>query len=186
MIYINLAPPSEKQQRKTAGLPGAGGINLGMVFGLVFAVLVGALGAYWWALSSDIAAIQRDIASNEREKVRLQAVIAEGKRFKQDVEELERRVNAIEAVARDQARPAYLMDAMADVLPADLWLTRVEEKGQQLRLAGSTYSSAALSNFMFNLKTSGKFKGVDLVESRQDLAKTPRTIAFEVSCRFEI
>jgi Tfp pilus assembly protein PilN len=75
---------------------------------------------------------------------------------------------------------------MADVLPADLWLSRIEEKGQQLRLAGTTYSSVALSDFMSNLKASGKFKDVDLVESRQDLTKSPRTLTFEVSCRFEI
>jgi type IV pilus assembly protein PilN len=186
MIHINLVPPSEKKQRKVPSLAGAAGINLGLVFGALFVVLVGALGVYWWTLSSDIASLERQIADNEREKTRLQAVIAEGKRFKQDVDELERRVNAIEAVARNQARPAYLMDAMADMLPSDLWLTRVEEKGHHLRLAGSTHSSAALSDFMSNLKTSGKFKDVDLVESRQDLAKSPRTISFEVSCRFEI
>ena len=55
------------------------------------------------------------------------------------------------------------MDAMADVLPADLWLSRIEEKGQQLRLGGTTYSSLALSDFMSSLKASGKFKDVDLV-----------------------
>jgi Tfp pilus assembly protein PilN len=186
MIHINLAPPSEKRKRKAPSLPGPAGLNLGLVFGALFAVLVGALGAYWWTVSSEVASLQREITQHESEKTRLQAVIAEGKRFKQDVDELERRVNAIEAVVRNQARPAYLMDAMADMLPGDLWLTRVEEKGHQLRLAGSTYSSAALSDFMSNLKASGKFRDVDLVESRQDLAKSPRTISFEVSCRFEI
>ena len=30
------------------------------------------------------------------------------------------------------------------------------------------------------------FKDVDLVESRQDLTKSPRTITFEVTCRFEV
>ena len=95
-------------------------------------------------------------------------------------------MNAIEIVARNQARPTYLLDALSGTLPTDLWLTRVEEKGHQLRLAGTAYSSVALSDFMTNLKSSGKFKDVDLVESRQDLTKSPRTITFEVACRFEI
>jgi len=72
------------------------------------------------------------------------------------------------------------------MLPADLWLTRVEERSQILRLVGSTYSTVALSDFMANLKASGKFKDVDLVESRQDLTKSPRTITFDVTCRFEV
>ena len=85
-----------------------------------------------------------------------------------------------------QPRPVYLMDAVADMLPKDLWLTRMEERGGVIRFGGTTYSSVALSDFMSNLRASGKFKDVDLVEHRQDLTKSPRTITFEVSARFEI
>lgn len=184
MIRINLAPPSTKRARPT--FSSASGVNLGLVFGVVLVVLIALLGGYWWKVSSEIARLNGEIAVAAAEKTRLSAVIAEGQRSKREKEELESRVNAIEQIARDQARPAYLMDAMADVLPADLWLSRIEEKGQQLRLAGTTYSSVALSDFMSNLKASGKFKDVDLVESRQDLTKSPRTLTFEVSCRFEI
>ena len=184
MIRINLAPPPERTRLPSLSSPV--GLNLGLVFGALFAVLVVALGASWWKMASDVATLEREIAANESEKARLQKVIVEGQRFKQETEELERRVNAIESVARNQPRPAYLMDAMADVVPADVWLTRIEEKGQQLRLAGAAYSPAAISDFMSNLKTSGRFKDVDLVESRQDLAKSSRLITFEVSCRFEV
>jgi len=38
---------------------------------------------------------------------------------------------------------------------------------------------------MTNLRASGKFKDVDIVVSRQDLAKVPRLVTFEVTCRFE-
>ena len=84
-----------------------------------------------------------------------------------------------------QTRPVYLLDAFADMLPRDLWITRLEEKGQALRVAGTAFSSVALADFMANLKASGKFKDVDLVESRQDLTRPVRTITFEVTCRFE-
>ena len=185
MIRINLAPPPTK---KSGGptFASAEGINLGIVFGVLLVALIGVLGAHWWKVSSDVAWLNGEVQTAEAEKKRLASVIAEGQRYKREKEELESRVNAIERVARDQARPTYLMDAMAGMLPADLWLSRIEEKGQQLRFAGTTFSSLALSDFMANLKTSGKFKDVDLVESRQDLTKLPRTITFEVSCRFEI
>jgi Tfp pilus assembly protein PilN len=112
-------------------------------------------------------------------------IIAEGERFRQDKELLERRVNAIELVARHQTRPVYLLDAVLDTLPKDLWLTRMEEKGAQLRFAGTAYSATALSDFMANLKASGKFKDVDIVDAKQDLTKSPRLITFEVVTRFE-
>jgi Tfp pilus assembly protein PilN len=185
MIRINLAPPPTKK-RGGPTFASAEGINLGIVFGVLFVALIGVLGAYWWKVSSDVAWLNVEVQTAEAEKKRLANVIAEGQRYKREKEELESRVNAIERVARDQARPTYLMDAMAGVLPADLWLSRIEEKGQQLRFAGTTFSSLALSDFMTNLKMSGKFKDVDLVESRQDLTKSPRAITFEVSCRFEI
>ncbi len=184
MIRINLAPPSTTKRATAFSI--APGLNLGVVFGILALAVIGLIGAYWWKVSSDIAWLVAENERAEQEKTRLAAVIAEGQRFKREKEELEGRVNAIERVARNQTRPTYLLDAMADVLPADLWLTRIEEKGQQLRLAGTTYSSVALSDFMANLRGSGKFKDVDLVESRQDLTKSPRLITFEVSCRFEI
>jgi Tfp pilus assembly protein PilN len=181
VIKINLAPPTTKTRRE-----GGPGVNLGAVFGGLALLLLAGLGAYWWMLSSDVSGIRQEIEQNQAEVARLKPIIAEGQRYRREKEELERRVNAIDVVARNQARPTYLIDALSGTLPADLWLTRVEEKSAQLRLAGTTYSSVALSDFMANLKATGKFKDVDLVESRQDLTKSPRTITFEVACRFEI
>jgi type IV pilus assembly protein PilN len=181
MIRINLAPPTVRQRER-----GAPGINLGIVFGGLGVLLVGGVAAFVWMLSAEVAELRRDIEQNQAEITRLKPIIAEGRRYRAEKEDLERRVNAIEAVARNQARPTYLLDALAGVLPGGLWLTRVEEKTQQLKLNGTTYSSVALSDFMANLRSSGKFKDVDLVESRQDLTKSPRTITFEVTCRFEV
>jgi Tfp pilus assembly protein PilN len=183
MIRINLAPPPRTQHRAPRI---ALTVNPGLVLGVLLVAIAGVIGGYWWKVSAEVVALQAEIQRGEQDKQRLQSVIAEGQRAKAEKEELERRVNAIESVARSQPRPAYLADAVADMLPADLWLTRLEEKGQQLRIAGTTYSSVTLADFMSNLKASGKFRDVDLVESRQDLTKSPRTITFEVTCRFEI
>ena len=181
-IKINLAPPPAKKPFALS-VPE---FNLGWLFGILFLVLFGGLGIWWWGLESDITRLNREIAENRREVDRLKTLIAEGQRFKREKEELERRVNAIDTVARKQTRPVYLFDALADMMPKDVWLTRMEERGPVLRLAGVAYSSVALSDFMQNLKASNKFVDVDLVESRQDLTKPVRTITFEVTCRFEI
>src|SRR5262249_6894403 len=152
MIKVNLAPPTAKTRAAVAD------VNLGIVFGGLLALLVVGLATWGWILATDVARAQREVAESQREMTRLKPIIAEGQRYRQEKEDLERRVNAIEVVARNQARPVYLLDSLVDLLPADLWLTRVEEKSQQLRLAGTTYSSVTLSDFMANLKASGKFK----------------------------
>ncbi|MCI0547262.1 MAG: PilN domain-containing protein [Candidatus Rokubacteria bacterium] len=182
MIKINLAPP---QARTRLGLATPGG-RLGVILGVVLALVLGWLGWTSWSLSSEIDRSGLEIAETQRELDRLRAVIAEGQRFKGDKEELERRVAAIELVARNQARPVYLLESVANALVRDVWLTQVEEKGSQLRLSGNAHSSTAVSDFMAALKASGRFKDVDLLESRQDLNTSPRLIGFVVSCRFEI
>jgi Tfp pilus assembly protein PilN len=181
MIKINLAPPPGRRRLAFSGPT----VNLGLVFGGLLVLLVAVVGVWWWALSADAMRLTREISDNRQEVERLRVLIAEGQRFKKEKEELEGRVNAMESVARLQTRPVYLLDAFADMLPRDVWITRMEEKGQGLRLAGTAFSSAALADFMANLKASGKFKDVDLVESRQDLTRPVRTITFEVTCRFE-
>ena len=55
-----------------------------------------------------------------------------------------------------------------------------------LKLSGTAFSTTAVSDFMSNLKASGKFKDVDIVVSRQAIDKTPSLVTFEVTCKFEI
>ena len=181
MIRINLAPPSVKKGMGFS-MPS---FNLGMLFGGAALVLVLVLCGWWWILSSEIKRLNTEIAENKRQTEQLKAVIAEGERFRRDKEMLERRVNAIKLVARHQTRPVYLLDAVLDTLPKELWLMRMEEKGTQLRFSGTTYSATALADFMASLKASGKFKDVDIVDAKQDLTKSPRLITFEVITRFE-
>lgn len=181
MIRINLAPPPAK---RSLGLS-IPNFDLGMLFSSVALGLVLVLGGWWWSLSVETKRLNTEIAENKKQADKLKVIIAEGQRFRRDKELLERRVNAIELVARRQTRPVYLLDAVLDTLPKDLWLTRMEEKGTQLRFAGTTYSATALSDFMANLKASGKFKDVDIVDAKQDLTKSPRLITFEVVTRFE-
>lgn len=181
MIRINLAPTPTKR----SGGFSVPSFNLGMLFGGLALVLVLLLGGWWWSLSAEINLLNTEIAENKKQLEQLKVAIAEGQRLRRDKEMLERRVNAIELVARRQTRPVYLLDSFLDTVPKDLWLTRMEEKGTQLKFAGSAYSATVLSNFMANLKATGKFKDVDIVDAKQDLTKSPRLITFEVVARFE-
>jgi len=80
-------------------------------------------------------------------------------------------VNAIEIVARGQTRPVYLLEAVLDTLPkisgSRAWRRRAHSSG----FGGTSYSPTALSDFMANLKATGKFKDVDIVDAKQDLTK---------------
>jgi len=100
--------------------------------------------------------------------------------------EVKRRVDILEELTKGQAKPIALLDSFADTVPPDLWITSLEQKESLLKLSGTAFSTTAVSDFMTNLKGSGKFKDVDIVVSRQDIAKSPSLVTFEVTCKFEI
>ena len=71
------------------------------------------------------------------------------------------------------------------MVPRDVWITGFEDKNGALKVPGSAFSTTAVSDFMTNLRRSGKFKDVDIMVSKQELQKPPRLVTFEVTCRFE-
>lgn len=184
MIKINLAPPSTGRGRPSLQLP-ALGLNLGVLFGVLYLVLLLGLGWYWWGLTSQRDRLTAEISSAERELATLKATIGQGANLRNTIAEMRARVEVIEALTRDQARPVALLDLFVDMVPRDLWITTLEEKNAVLRVSGTAFSTAAVADFMANLRRSGRFKDVDIIVSRQDLAKTPRVVTFEVTCRFE-
>ena len=100
--------------------------------------------------------------------------------------EVKRRVDILQDLTKGQGRPIAILDAFADTVPRDLWITTLEQKESVLKLSGTAFSTTAVSDFMSNLKASGKFKDVDIVVSRQAIDKTPSLVTFEVTCKFEI
>ena len=184
MIRINLAP--ERRRRRGVGftlsLPS---FNLGLLFGILYLLAVVGIGAYWWSLSSDESTLTDEISRKSKELLALRTTIGQGNKIKEQTVELKKRIDVIEKLTRDQAKPIVLADAFASVVPKDLWITRFEERDSILRVSGSAFSATAVSNFMANLRSSGKFKDVDIVVSRRDLARASSPVTFEVTCRFE-
>lgn len=183
MITINLLPP-RRRRRFVSALPSL--LGLGRVFGGLCVLGLLGIGAYWFVLDREARTLEADMRRLDGELAQHKMAIVEGTRFKKEKEELERRVAVIDVIARNQARPVYLLDALADMIPRELWLTSLEEKEKVLKITGTAFSSRAVSDFMANLKNSGKFRDVDLIVSRQDLTKAPSIVTFEVTCRFEI
>lgn len=184
MIRINLAPGRERRER--AGRPLAlPGLNLAVVFGLAAVALAAGLGTAWWNLSREAQRLTAEVETRARELAMLKESVGQGARIKDQFADLQARLKAIQVLTKDQGRPLLLVDAFVDAVPADLWITGLEQKEAVLRVTGSAFSTTAVANFMAALRQSGRFKEVDIVLSKRDLAKTPSLVSFEVTCRFE-
>ena len=187
MIKINLAP--ERARRRGVrfkgfklGLPA---FNLGVLFGIIYLALLLGIGGYWWALTSIQATLTADIDRAQKDLALLKAQIGQESKVRDLANELRKRIDVIEAITKAQGRPILLAEAFASVIPNDLWVTGFEERGGQVKVTGSAFSATAVADFMSNLRASGKFKDVDLVVTRRDLARPSPLVTFEVTCRFE-
>jgi Tfp pilus assembly protein PilN len=183
VIRINLAPTGARSRAKfRLQMPSP---NLGLLFLVVYVLAVAGVGLYWWRLSSEQGRLTAEIARAQNELATLRAIVGQSSQVKAQVAELRQRVQTIQDLTKNQGRPILLLDAFVDVVPPDLWLTALEEKGKVLKLTGTAFSTTAVSDFMANLRRSGRFKEVDITLARQDLSKNPRLVTFEVTCRFE-
>lgn len=184
MIRINLAPRRERGRRdgRRLALPQ---FNLAVVFGLAAVALAAGLGNAWWNLSREEQRLTAELETRARELATLKESVGQAAKIKEQFADLQARLKAIQVLTKDQGRPVLLVDAFVNAVPADLWITGLEEKGAVLRVTGSAFSTTAVANFMAALRKSGRFKEVDIVLSKRDLAKTPSLVSFEVTCRFE-
>lgn len=184
MIRINLAPPRARQSFGSFRFQ-MPGLNLGVVFLLLYVVVVGGLGAYWYQLHREQSRLTAEIDTAKRELKLLEPITTQATKVKDQLSDMQKRVKTITDLTKDQSKPTRIFDAFASVVPNDLWITKMEERGNTLKVTGTAFSEVAVSDLMTNLRASGTFKEVDIVVSRQDLVKTPRLVTFEVTCRFE-
>lgn len=183
MIRVNLAPAGA---RPRAGLRiQVPSLNLGVAILVLYVAAAGGLAYAWRTLTMEQEALQAEVTRASQELAQLRAITGQTSRVKAQLAELKQRLKTIEDLTRNQGRSILLLDAFADALPPDLWITGIEEKAAVLKVTGTAFSTTAVSDLMANLRRSGRFKDVDIVIARQDPAKTPRLVTFEVTCRFE-
>ena len=183
MIRINLAPKNEGGGRGfRLSLPS---LNLGVLFALVAVLFGTAIGAGWWHFTREETRLAGEVEAGARELQSLKTTVGSAGNIRQQLGELEARLKALQVLSRDQGRLTLLVDAFVDTVPADLWITALEEKNTLVRVTGAAFSPTAVANFMSALRASGRFKDVDIVLSKQDFAKSPSLVSFEVTCRFE-
>ena len=187
MIRINLAPERGRRRRSVGlgfsfSLPA---FNLAWLFGIVYLAALVGVGGYWWTLKLTESRLRTEIDAARREIEILKVQIGQENKMKEMAAELRKRIAVIETLTKNQARSIQLMDTFVNAVPPDLWITAMEEKNAALKISGAAASPVAVSNFMTNLRNSGKFKDIDIVVSRQDLARATPQVTFEVTCRFE-
>lgn len=131
-------------------------------------VLLTAVGIGWrfWSLRQESVRLDQEIVAAQQESQRLQAVLRQVDDFEKRKAQLQQRVALIEELRKGQSGPVHLLDEVSRSVPEMLWLTQLEQKGQDLTIEGRCMTLTSISDFVDNLARSGWFKKpVEIVDS---------------------
>jgi type IV pilus assembly protein PilN len=165
MIRINLLG-GERQVKKKAALAFDVGQRLTMACSLILVLTAAGVGYWYYALQQQSAQLDADITRAQQEQVRLQSIIREVNQFDAQRAQLQQRVQLIEQLRSGQSIPVQLLDVISKSVPDMLWLTDMEQKGNDVTLQGNSTTLISLSDFVGNLGMSPLLqKPIEIVNS---------------------
>jgi type IV pilus assembly protein PilN len=128
-----------------------------------------------------------ELAVARAEKARLQPILQQVARFEARKKDLQRRVELIEELRRNQGGPVQLLDQISRSLPDRLWLIAMKQTGDDVQLDGRTSSLTALADFVGNLENSGYFKRpVEILGSEEEKDNENDLIRFSIKATFSM
>ena len=167
MIRINLLPYREKEKKEN--------LQRQIVFyaGTLVVVLL-VLAAVYFYVSISVGSLEKKIAEATARLVVLDKKVGDIEGFKRDKKELEQKLGVINALEGDRIFPVRMLDELNVLVPAkEIWLEKLTETGQELRIEGMAKDNGTVALFMKNLEKASFIKTVDLVVSREkDVAGT--------------
>ena len=167
MIRINLLGGERKVAKKAFTFDS--GRQVMVLCSLLLVAAVAGVGYWYWTLAQASQQVDQEIAEAQREQTRLQSILRDVTAFDQQRDELQQRVALIEQLRGGQSIPVQLLDEVSKSLPDMLWLTDLEQKGNDVTIQGQSTTLIALSDFVGNLGNSHLLmKPVEIVNSQVD------------------
>ena len=179
MIRINLLG-GERQVKKKAIAFDIGRRVTALCSVLLVLTAVG-IGYWYYSLRQRSTELDAAILSAQREQTRLQSIIREVATFDEQRSALQERVTLIEQLRSGQSIPVQLLDQVSKSLPDMLWLTDLDQKGNDVTIEGQSTTLIALSDFVGNLGNSSLLvKPIEIVNSQVDSVAIPGQKAAKV------
>jgi Tfp pilus assembly protein PilN len=124
----------------------------------------GERGGGWYYLHSQIGNLTGSRDKLRVENTRLQELRKQIDEYEKMKRERQSRIDIIEQLKVNQTGPVLLLNHVIQSIPtnAALWLTSLDQKGDQIRISGFTLRGESIPDFMSNLSATGFFRTVDL------------------------
>ncbi len=182
MIRINLLAERKPSREKAPILTvseGEGTWKMYLLLVIIVVVILG-IGWRWYSLERETKRLQAAHAEADKELKRLEEIRKKGDLYQKQKDLLERKVNLILDLKRNQTVPVYILDQISKNLPDFLWLDSLSEKNYVLTINGKATTYTAVSNFYNNLDTSSYFQDINLGQTKE----VTEGVSFVLNCRF--
>src|SRR5579862_1970941 len=190
MIKINLLETGKGKRASSAG-PSMPTMEMGDMGSpklkiLVVMVIVGLANlGYWYRLdhlSKEIASKMKVAEQKNRELADVKARYMERQT---QANAYKRRVDVIDQLRASQTGPVNLLAMLGETVnnTEAVWLSKLDDTGNQVNLEGTALSTDAVANLIANLQKTGYFKTVEIDETYQDdQVKDMQAFQFTLNC----
>ena len=179
MVKVNLLPVRASAQKEL------------MIIQLTIAVIMllvalAAIGAFHFSLSGKIDSTSASIAKVNAELVKLKKIEAKVTEFKKNMTALEKKLDVINDLSLSRVDAVYLMDALVEVTPQNLWIESLKEVKRQYLITGISLDYETIASFMTNMENSPFFSEVKLKSTKQKKIGGQSVHNFTVQTRYKV
>ena len=161
MIKINLLPYFEKKKKENVSR------QLTIIVGL-FAIFILALIWGYLHFSSQVASLESKVADSRQTLRALDEKIGDLEKFKKQKALLELKLDVISNLEENRLLPVKTLDDLAMLVPSnEIWVVKIEQSGESLKIEGVGRDNIAAANFMKTIENFAPIKSVDLISSKK-------------------
>ncbi len=147
MIRINLqAVDRPTKKKKVAAAPGT--VQAYLLLAILGGGALLVCAAAYLYMSGQIRELDSKIAAAEQRQRELQAIKKQVDELEQKRATFQRKVDLINRLQAEQQGPVHLLDEISKGLPDFVWLTGMEQTGNQIRFNGQSNSLTSVADFI--------------------------------------
>jgi len=179
MVKINLLPVRATAKKEIL-------IVQLTIAALMLALTLAVLGLLHFSVSSKISSVNSSISKAQAELTRLKKIQAKVVKFKKDSKALEEKLGVIKKLSLKRTDAVYLMEALVDVAPENLWIESLKEAKSNFVMTGISLDYDTIARFMINMELSPFFDEVKIKSSKQKKIGDQSVQAFTIQTKFRV
>jgi type IV pilus assembly protein PilN len=179
MIRINLLPYRASKKKETAN-------QQLVIMGVTVLVVLSLLGVAFFITLGKISTTKSEITKSENELAELKKKIGEIDNLKKLQAEVQKKLDILNQLRKEKAGPSIRLARISDIVPERMWLTRYQESGTKVSIAGLAYNEELIAEFMRSLQSSPEYVDVELQGSEQQEINGVKLKKFDLTCAIKV